>query len=1088
VTTPATPSPAEGVDLDNPWPGLASFTEDLRGFFFGREKETEELVRLIRRNTLTVLFGQSGLGKSSLLQAGVFPVLREADFLPVYLRLDHDPDGPPLADQVKGALVVAFRSVGADAPAPRADQTLWEYFHSKDIDIWSPKNRLLTPVLAFDQFEEIFTLGRADDARRERGRMFLTELADLVENRPPAGLRARFESGDVDATRFAFDKPSCQVVLSLREDFLPDLEGLKGELRSLMHSRMRICRLTGIQALEIVTRPAPQLLAEGVAERVVEFVSGGRGGSVERLAELEIEPALLSVICRELNQRRRALGQEKITADLVSGNRREILTDFYERSVADLPAAAREFVEDRLLTKSGFRDNLALETVLETPGVTRKLIDTLVSRRLLRIEDRFGVQRVELTHDVLADVIRSSRDSRHERRDKGEAARKLAEMKAGEEAALRGLRRARAIAVGCAVLALVAIASAIFGYVGMRRAQVAEQRARAAEVAALAAQVDLQHSRHQVDTARLEAEQLLSFLLGEFQSRLIATGQLDLFEKLARRTLDYYNNLDAGLVSTSTERNRAVAMALLGSVLNRQNRMDEAGAMEAQSVAIFRRLISEGDRSMETAKQFSLALGLQGDVFRNQNLRLENQKVCTEAVAILRPFMVDAKAKKTLRADFAAALMNLGWVDQFLGEKAAKAEFAEAAALLVAAGAEDPKNEDLAAQYSICLKGLTYRVLFTDKDTLEARRLIGKAIELQDSILKQSPSRLEMVEERAGAYTARGYVDYFDHDLKAIVADLEQSDRDYEFYLQLNPTDGKVRQYAVANKNFLSESLRRLGRLSEALRFQKAALVDSTKHIQSKGSATSLSEGYYALAKWMAEGGDRVGAEQAVDDDIRIMGFAAKDAPPEGDAALNLRFWTILDRALIGWILGDSPVAAEREVRALVPEVLRAVQTGEDADVRARNRDRLAIAYHYIADADLTLGRFSDAERSARQAVEAWRAVDPAETDDLSELAEALARQGRNAEARTTLEPAVASFRNLVKLDPENLVWKWNLSDLLIVQAMAQEPQSDAERLALLNEARALLAILPEEVTHTQFYHRQVERLAAEQAKVGSKP
>ncbi|MBI4626133.1 MAG: ATP-binding protein, partial [Verrucomicrobia bacterium] len=78
---------------------MASFTEDSRAFFFGREKETEELVRLIRRNTLTVLFGQSGLGKSSLLQAGAFPVLRNADFLPLYLRLDHAPESPPLAEQ-----------------------------------------------------------------------------------------------------------------------------------------------------------------------------------------------------------------------------------------------------------------------------------------------------------------------------------------------------------------------------------------------------------------------------------------------------------------------------------------------------------------------------------------------------------------------------------------------------------------------------------------------------------------------------------------------------------------------------------------------------------------------------------------------------------------------------------------------------------------------------------------------------------------------------------------------------------------------------------------------------------------------------
>src|SRR5207247_8965008 len=109
------------------------------------------------------------------------------------------------------------------------------------------------------------------------------------------------------------------------------------------------------------------------------------------------------------------LRQAQITAKRVTGTRREILTAFYERSMTALPEAMRRFVEDKLLTKSGVRDNLALETALEEPGVTRPLIDTLVSRRLLRIEDRMGVQRVELTHDVLAEVIRAARDARQQR-------------------------------------------------------------------------------------------------------------------------------------------------------------------------------------------------------------------------------------------------------------------------------------------------------------------------------------------------------------------------------------------------------------------------------------------------------------------------------------------------------------------------------------------------------------------------------------------------------------------------------------------------------------------------------------------------
>jgi hypothetical protein len=105
------------TDADNPWPGLSSFTEETRGFFYGRDTETDELSRLVRRETLTVLFGQSGLGKSSLLQAALFPLLREIDHLPLYLRLDHAADAPALAEQVKVALHAAFAEAKADAPA-----------------------------------------------------------------------------------------------------------------------------------------------------------------------------------------------------------------------------------------------------------------------------------------------------------------------------------------------------------------------------------------------------------------------------------------------------------------------------------------------------------------------------------------------------------------------------------------------------------------------------------------------------------------------------------------------------------------------------------------------------------------------------------------------------------------------------------------------------------------------------------------------------------------------------------------------------------------------------------------------------------
>lgn len=495
---------ATALDAENPWPGLASFTEDAHTLFFGRRKETDELVRLVRRNTVTVLFGQSGLGKSSLLCAGAFPVLRNSDYLPVRLRLDHAPSAPPLARQVIIALLDACAAAGADCRAASAGETLWEYFHRRDADIWSVSNQLLTPVLAFDQFEEIFTLGQASEEARDRGRTFLLELADLVENRIPAVLRPRFESGDLDLAQYYTDKPLCQVVLTLREDFLPELEGLKRSMRSIMQSRMRVCRLTGLQALEIVNKPAPQLLAEGVAERIVEFVSGARAGSTERLAEIEVEPALLSVICRELNVRRQARGDATITLDLVSGNRREILVDFYTRSLADLPEEMRLFIEDRLLTTSGYRDNLALESALEFPGVSRLHIDTLVARRLLRIEERLGVHRVELTHDVLADVIRHSRDERLQR--------------AALAVTRRRMWRARIIA---AVLMVLLAGASWFGW--------STVRGRAADARRAAEQL-AEESRHaeqlRRDDARLADEQRRAAAVLASQTNIVLASKL----------------------------------------------------------------------------------------------------------------------------------------------------------------------------------------------------------------------------------------------------------------------------------------------------------------------------------------------------------------------------------------------------------------------------------------------------------------------------------------------------------------------------------------------------------------------------------
>src|SRR5260370_31216410 len=128
---------------------------------------------------------------------------------------------------------------------------------------------------------------------------------------------------------------------------------------SITQNRLRLAPMTGNQALTAVMRPGRRLVSEEVAAAIVRFVAGGA-----ELANAEVEPSLLSLICRELNDARIAQGRDEISLDLLAGSHATILSNFYERALADQPPAVRRIIEDDLLTASAFRDNVPAERLL----------------------------------------------------------------------------------------------------------------------------------------------------------------------------------------------------------------------------------------------------------------------------------------------------------------------------------------------------------------------------------------------------------------------------------------------------------------------------------------------------------------------------------------------------------------------------------------------------------------------------------------------------------------------------------------------------------------------------------------------------
>jgi len=459
------------VNAENPWPGLLAFREVDQDYFQGRRAETEDLFRLVSRERLMVFFGLSGLGKSSVLQAGLFPLLRRVNMLPVYIRLDFAAAQPDLVGQVKAAILRQAELAEIEAPASNSE-SLWEYLHREESDFWNRRNRPVMPVIVLDQFEEIFTLGRSSGERAKATEVFFGQLADLAEGRAPVALRTWLDDHPQEAKKFSFARHHYKILVSIREDFLPELEVLRERMPSIALNRMRLQRMNGSSALQVVAY-AENLIDATVAEKVVRFVAAGRDGVP--LESQEVEPALLSVVCRELNNKRRGLGEPKITEGLLEGNRGQVLTDFYTRTIGDLPVEVRNLIEERMLTVSGFRDSIALENALSMPLVTRSSIDQLVERRLLRREERGGVQRLELSHDLLIGVVRASRDRRHREEEtekarkellaEEERKRKLLREQQKEEQRKRELRKWRWLVAVFALLMLMLF----FAYFGAQR-------------------------------------------------------------------------------------------------------------------------------------------------------------------------------------------------------------------------------------------------------------------------------------------------------------------------------------------------------------------------------------------------------------------------------------------------------------------------------------------------------------------------------------------------------------------------------------------------------------------------------------------
>lgn len=426
----------KGNGHDNTWKGLNFYVEG--DIIYGRDAEIGSLSHFIFNNVQTVIYGRSGIGKSSIVRAGIFPRARRLGKTPVLVRLKHD-DGEPYVEQIRKAIIASGIILTERCAAVSGRESLWEFIHRHDFED-SKSGQPVTPLLVFDQFEEIFTLQTDEKTRRA----FFNELADLFNDVKPYYIVEHEEKERSSATsksvknisaggfknininislpkvennnqgkRDYKKSPDYHIVFSLREDFLSSLENYAFNIPAMKNNRFALLPINEEQAAEIITKPVPGLIDKNVAKFIIQKITGKVDFELDGSPKIEVDSAILSLYLSRLFEKMKSEGKVNINSELVETYSSNIIEDYYSDAIKELPAQSVEWLEDTLINSEGRRDNRDKTTVLEQSGLTEPELHSLINEtKLLRQFSYGGYLRVEFIHDVIAPVVVRHRQQR----------------------------------------------------------------------------------------------------------------------------------------------------------------------------------------------------------------------------------------------------------------------------------------------------------------------------------------------------------------------------------------------------------------------------------------------------------------------------------------------------------------------------------------------------------------------------------------------------------------------------------------------------------------------------------------------------
>jgi hypothetical protein len=465
------------------YPGAQPFSTAQEAIFFGREQDITNLHRFVKLESLVVLYSKSGLGKSSLINAGLIPlVVAEGVYTPLSIRFG--------AYQKTMSQAQMPDSLMRQAVAPNGSRdtfldklleheaTLWHDLKEAQIESNGQKKLMLI----FDQFEELFTYPP------EAINRFKEELAEALYAKLPQRYRAelekQIEKGTCTLTDTEFELLQesfiVRILIAIRSDRLSLMNELSDFLPTVLKNLFELTPLSKEGAEAAIVKPArhtetqfstpPFDYTPQAVQKILHFLTDNE---TER-----IESTQLQIICQTVEEKVKTAGQMITAEDL--GDLSTIIENYYDEKICAIPnpvdqLAARRLIEENLIFEEEER-RLSLYEGVVLKFVNPEILKQLVDSHLLRAEPTLqGGLTYELSHDSMVRPVlkakqkRKEEEARAERQrqrhiEEAEKERERRERAAELERERRRRTRSQLIAVVMTALAILSCFTLVYAW------------------------------------------------------------------------------------------------------------------------------------------------------------------------------------------------------------------------------------------------------------------------------------------------------------------------------------------------------------------------------------------------------------------------------------------------------------------------------------------------------------------------------------------------------------------------------------------------------------------------------------------------